>query len=468
MRRRGHPPGLYVLFFTEMWERFSFYCMAAIFMLYMKDKSNGHPFLQDYASLINGLYVGTVYFTPFFGGLLADRKWGYRLPIIVGAIVMGLGQLFLAVDHLAFFFGGLTFLVVGNGLFKPNISTLVGKLYAPGDTRLDNAYTIFYMGINLGAFTSPLVAQYLRNRFSFHVAFASAGVGMALSLVIFLGCQRWLVFTSGDPKQPSPDPFVTPQVQRRRHLALFILFVLVALFWMAFKQNTNTFPLWARDSTDRRPPEWLAGATFLLDKNGHLSPELFSSVNPLFVIAFSPLLVLLWGWLRHRSWEPSTPAKVGLGMTLTAAAFAVLVVGGWAGGDTPGQRVSMFYLLGAYAVLTVAELCLSPMGLSLVSKLASPKQRSAWMGGWFVATAVGGYLSGIVGVFWDRWPHSQFFAFLVATSLLAALLLLLNYERLRSAMPPERREAAPPPPPAPPPARKSEAVKAAPSREIRA
>jgi POT family proton-dependent oligopeptide transporter len=450
-----------------MWERYCFYTMMAIYMLYMKDPNNGYPFLQSNASLLNGLYVGTVYFTPFFGGLLADRKWGYRLPILVGAVVMGVGSLMLAVNDLIFFFGGLLCLVIGNGLFKPNISTLVGKLYAPGDSRLDNAYTIFYMGINLGALTAPLVAQYLRVRYGFHVAFASAAVGMGASLVIFLSCQNMLVFTAGDVKQPTPDPFVTPEVQRQRHIALLIIFVLVALFWMAFKQNSNTFPLWARDCTDRRPPEWLKDAHFLLDKNGHLSPELFSSVNPFFVIFFSPLMVLLWGWLRHRGREPSTPAKVGIGMTLTASAFTVLVIGGWAGGDMPGVRVSMFYLIGAYALLTLGELCLSPMGLSLVSKLAAPKQRSAWMGGWFAATAAGGYLSGIVGVLWEPWPHSQFFAFLAGTSLVAALVLVGCYDRLKAAMPSPRQAPSPQPAAGAPP-KKSEAVQPAPSREVRA
>ena len=443
MFRQRHPPGLFVLFFTEMWERFSFYTMAAVFMLYMKDESNGHPFLQDNASIINGLYLGTVYFTPFFGGMLADQKWGYRLSILVGALVMGLGQFLLGVDQIAFFFAGLVCLVIGNGLFKPNISTLVGKLYPANDPRLDNAYTLFYMGINLGAFAAPLVAGPLRVHYGYHTAFAFAGVGMGLSLLIFLPWQHHLVFTTNDPKQAVPDPHVPPLVQRERHFALVVIFVLVALFWMAFKQNANTFPLWAKDCTDRTPPEWMSGATVLLDKSGAFAPEVFSSINPLFVILFSPLLVGFWGVLRARGWEPSTPAKVALGMVLGAAAFGVLAIGGLNGGDSPGVRVSMAYLIGAYAILTLGELCLSPMGLSLVSKLAAPKQRSAWMGGWFVATAVGGYLSGIVGLLWKPWPHSQFFGFLAGTSLFAALLLLLFFRRLRDAIPGARPVALP-------------------------
>jgi POT family proton-dependent oligopeptide transporter len=293
MLRQRHPVGLYVLFFTEMWERFGFYCMLAIFVLYMTE--SGHPLLQQNASQIYGLYLGFVYFTPFFGGLVADRAWGYGRTILAGAVVLGLGYFLLAVDHLGFFFAGLLALVLGNGLFKPNISVLVGKLYRPGDPRLDNAFTIFYMGINVGAFTSPLVAQYLRKEYGYHTAFAAAGVGMALSLVIFLVCQRWLRYAEQGPPPPEPEPArtagtlapdtrvepaapvgvrpgtvavsapevaqvaadldVPPAVQRRRHAALLIIFVIVALFWMGFKQNGNTFALWARDCTDRHPSE---------------------------------------------------------------------------------------------------------------------------------------------------------------------------------------------------------------------
>jgi POT family proton-dependent oligopeptide transporter len=436
MVRLKHPPGLYVLFFTEMWERFSFYCMAAVFMLYMEWPDNGHPFLQEYASLIYGLYVGTVYFTPFFGGMLADQKWGYRLAIVVGGLVMGLGHLLLGIDQITCFFLGLLCLVIGNGLFKPNISTLVGKLYPPNDPRLDGAYTIFYMGINLGAFTSPLMATFLKENYGFHTAFGAAGVGMAISIAIFLSCQRWLVLTGpGRTDQTTDDSeSVPPEVQRRRHQALLLIFVIVTLFWMAFYQSGNTFVLWFKHNTDRTPPEWLK-IPFLLDKDGNYSDAVSGSINPLYVILLSPLMVWLWAGLRKKGLEPTTPAKLGIGMVLTAVAFGIMASGARAGGDMVGVRVSPLYLLAAYAAITVAELCLSPIGLSLVSKLASPRQRAAWMGGWFVATAVGGYLSGLVGYFWKSWLHSTFFLALAASSLFAGGLLLLCYRRLVAAMP---------------------------------
>src|SRR5260370_26356965 len=194
--RARHPFGLYILFLTEMWERFGFYCMAAIFALYMEDKNNGHPELQQNHAQILGLYLGFVYFTPFFGGILADRAIGYRRAVILGGILLGSGYLLLALDPLPYFVAGLVLIVVGNGLFKPNISTLVGKLYPPNDPRLDSAYTIFYMGINVGAFSAPLVAGALCNHFpqgnldGYRVAFSAAGIGMGISLITLLLFRR--------------------------------------------------------------------------------------------------------------------------------------------------------------------------------------------------------------------------------------------------------------------------------------
>jgi len=462
MGREKHPSGLYVLFFTEMWERFSFYTMAAVFMYYLRWdhwKEAGYPWLGQYASLINGLYIGTVYFSPFIGGILADRKIGYFWSIIYGAIFLGLGLFLLSVQNVAFIFLGLLGMVIGNGLFKPNISTLVGKLYAPNDPRLDGAYTIFYMGINIGAFLAPLAAGFLRVHLGFHAAYMAAGAGMGVSVLIFVACRRWLVFT--DYRQAStqvhPEEDVPPNVQRNRHVALLIIFVVVALFWMAFKQNAITVPLWFKDYTDRSASA--ATPTGLLDKEGKITAEYNALINPFYVIVFSPVMVLVWGWLRKRGLEPPTPAKVALGMVFAALGFALLAVGGLDGGDAvAAQRrldeaaglspdkvaglVSPGYLLGAYVFITLGELCLSPMGLSLVSKLAAPRSRSAWMGGWFAATAAGGYLAGAFGQLWEVWRPSVFWGVLVASSLAAALILLVCYGRLRRAMLPPKLAVA--------------------------
>src|SRR5262245_36623177 len=263
---RRHPTGLYVLFFTEMWERFGFYCMSAIFLLYMKDKQNGHQYLQDNAAQILAFYLGFVYFTPFFGGILADQWLGYRASIYVGGVLMAAGYFLLGVDRLTAFFGGLVLIVLGNGFFKPNISTMVGKLYPAGDPRLDSAYTIFYMGINIGAFVSPLTATILCNYFrqgtfdAYHIAFSAAGVGMVISLITFFVCRRWVTAedrpTASNTVATDAEDVPTA-VQWRRHMALAIIFVVVILFWMAFKQNAGTFNLWFKDHTYRTPQPWL-------------------------------------------------------------------------------------------------------------------------------------------------------------------------------------------------------------------
>ncbi|MFQ3652358.1 MAG: peptide MFS transporter, partial [Gemmataceae bacterium] len=405
------------------------YVMNALFIYYMTSPDNGHPFLQQHASIIYGLYLGAVYFMPFPFGIWTDLQLGYRWAILLGAILMGLGHVLLAFDPLPFFFSGLVCLALGNGLFKPNISTLVGNLYGPNDPRLDNAYTIFYMGINLGAFLAPIVAGIVRVHYGFHWAFGVAGIGMAISLLLFLALQHTLVFDRRDRAEVAE--VVPSAMQRKRHLALVIIFIIVALFWLGFKQNGNTFNLWFKDHTDRTAPWWWP--SILLDEKGLITTEYVSSINPLFVLLFSPLLVLCWTSLRRVGLEPSTPAKIGLAMLLTAGAFFLMGAGGLAGGNT--GLVSPAYLIGAFAIITTAELCLSPIGLSLVSKLAAREQRSMWMGGWFAATALGGYGSGLIGSYWKLWDKSTFFFVLAGTSLLALLVLLLFYRFLLAAMP---------------------------------
>jgi proton-dependent oligopeptide transporter, POT family len=308
------------------------------------------------------------------------------------------------------------------------------------------------MGINIGALLGPLTATGLCNYFrvgefdGYHAAFAAAGVGMVISLVTFFVCRQWVV-AEDRPTAPSALTLAEeapPEVQRRRHIALLIIFGVVILFWMAFKQNAGTFNLWFRDHTVRTPLPWLRDAIaatglerLLLDNEGRLGKTLQSTINPFFVIAFSPLVVWFWSRMRRRDRELPTPGKVALGMLLTAAAFGIMVIGGVNGGND--SRVSGWYLVSAYAVLTLGELSLSPMGLSLVSKLAARRQKSAWMGGWFAATALGGYLSGAVGGWWDDWPHSTFFAFLSGSSLIAFAVMLACYRRVNAAMPPQKK-----------------------------
>ena len=465
-----HPPGLYVLFFTEMWERFGFYTMLAIFTLYLDEF-----FHFDNKGQIYGGFLALVYFTPIGGGYIADKVLGFRRTIALGAVLMAIGYATIAIpypqnpenetrvqaaeaqfaeaktgweerskaaqdagrtfteaapkyagpprlDGRWLFYLALFILIIGNGLFKPNISVMVGNLYKEGDPLKDSAFNIFYMGINIGAFFSPVAAATLRNAIGWSAAFGAAAAGMVVSLAIFMIWKKHIMHAEiGQESEGSVAGglSLTPEQFRARVIALLIIFAIVVLFWMSFHQNGFTLTLWARDSTG---PLW---------GDFRISPEIFQSVNPFFVVTLTPVLVWFWTRLRKRDMEPSTPGKIGIGMVLTAAAFGIMALAGISGGDT--GLVSPLWLVAAYGVVTTGELCLSPMGLSFVSKVAPPSIRGLMMGGWFGATAVGNYLSGAVEVLWHKWPHSQFFGFLVVTSLFAAILLRIVLNRLKKA-----------------------------------
>ena len=412
--KHRHPAGLPVLFFTEMWERFSFYCMLSILALYMNESLG---FDTETVGHIYGGYIALVYFSPLIGGILADRWLGFGRAIFIGGILMGLGHLSLAFTPLVTFFAGLILLIMGNGLFKPNISVLLGNLYRNMPEKRDDAYNIFYMGINIGALFSPIVAAYLRNNFGWHYAFGAAGIGMVFSLLIFTLFRKHVIAGDVAAMKAAEDAdkdeiALTPQQTRARINALLLVFGVVIVFWMAFHQNGFTLTFWARDCTETN---W--------------APELFQVINPFFVLAFTPLLVMFWTLLRKRSLEPSTAAKIGIGMLLTAGAYAIMTWAGLAGGDT--GRVGVGWLVSTYAVITLGELCLSPMGLSLVNKVAPAKIRGMMMGGWFAATAIGNYLCGFIGGWWDKMPHSSFFMIMVIASLGAAALLFLVLKHIR-------------------------------------
>jgi len=412
-----HHPGLAVLFFTEMWERFSFYCMLSILVLYMDESLH---FSKSTCAQIWGLYNGLVYLTPLIGGWLADRYLGFRKAILIGGVSMGLGHLSLAFHPLPTFFLGLILLIIGNGLFKPNISTILGNIYRDTPEKRDDAYNIFYMGINLGALVSPLAASYLRNNFGWDWAFGAAGIGMVIALTVFTVFRKHVA--SGEIRAQdrvattaTSGVVVTKKQEKDRITALLLIFGVVLAFWMVYDQNGLTLTFWARDNT-----------------NTSISPEIFQSVNPAFILIFTPLLVLFWSRLRKMGKEPATATKIAIGMLLTAAAYGVMTVAGWVGGDH--GRVGVSWLVGTYGVITVAELLLSPMGLSLVSRLAPPRMAGMLMGTWFAFTALGGYLSGAIGSFWESMDHSTFFLLLVVASLLAFGVLMLLLRRLHGTI----------------------------------
>lgn len=418
----GHPAGLFVLFFTEMWERFSYYGMRSLLVLYMVD----HLFLrpeagqrllgfglvkggleaifgplapQPLSSQIYGFYTAFVYLTPFFGGMLADRVIGQRRAVILGGVLMAIGHFLMAVESL--FFPALLFLILGNGAFKPNISTQVGSLYPPGDPRRDRAFTIFYMGINLGAFFSPLVCGTLGQRLGWHYGFAAAGAGMVAGLCLYLFGQHTLspdllTRTAGRPREREP----LTHDERRRVRALVLLCALNIIFWGIYEQQGNTLQLWADRNTN-----W----NFL---GMNMPSTWFQAFNPFLIFLLAPLLNIFWSRQSRRRSEPSSIMKMAMGCFLGGAAYVVMILA--AQGTGPEERRSVAWLLGTVFILTMGELYLSPIGLSLVTKAAPARIVSMMMGIWFLSSFFGNYLSGFLGTFWERMPREAYFLMLTA------------------------------------------------------
>jgi len=455
-QRQSHPPGLYALFTTEMWERFSYYGMRALLVLYLT-KSIGYE--RADALNIYAIYTGLVYLTPLIGGRLADLYLGQRKAVFIGGILMALGQFALTQPSLLSL--GLGLMIVGNGFFKPNISVMVGSLYPQGDARRDGAYTIFYMGINLGAFLAPLVSGNLgeSEEYGWAYGFASAGVGMLLGVLTFAFTQRllggaglppgrntatetrlrfrdWLEIiavssviallafgaikawpsinflwspswtTSGvatffyrglvllgglglfiwltEPKAKAEmadlhEPFTWVDWQRLGVIAIISLFSIV--FWMGFEQSGGTLTLFADEKTDRT----IFGR--------EIPASLFQIINPIFIITLAPLFSLLWTALSRRNFPLPSVAKQGFGLVLVSLAFAVMFV---AEKESKSGLVSPLWLILVYFIFTVAELFLSPIGLSLITKLAHPRIASLMMALWFLCTAAANYLAGIL------------------------------------------------------------------------
>jgi len=456
-----HPIGLYILFFTEMWERFGFYCMEAVFVYYMNVSQ--YEFLRENSSRIYGIYLAGVYAAPFFGGLLSEWRLGYSLSIILGGLFMAGGYGLLSFEPAVCFIIGLGLIVLGNGLFKPNISSLVGKLYPPGDKRIDSAFTLFYMGINVGALMSPITAGIVGNlmaqwypsevgpdleRRGYLIVFMIAAIGMLVGEAIFLSFRHLVrpVQSIGGTIFNSVDE-VPADLQKKRNLALIIFFGINVLFWMAFKQRANSMALWTKDRMDLAAPDWLINLLaalhidWLMLKKGEFGKEFFLALNPFLVIVLSPLLVWLWAALRSMRLKVSTPAKLVLGFVLTAGAFAIM----WrADATTPtGQLVSLWVLIAFYVALTSGELCLSPMGLSLVSKLAPSRTRAIWMGFFFISTSVGGYLAGEIFQLYKRqfqpnepFPYDAFFLRVFYALVGGTVLMLAAYPVIAAAVKP--------------------------------
>ncbi len=552
---KDHPKGLFVAFFANMGERFGFYTMLAIFVLFVQAK---YGLDAGAASQVYGIFMALVYFLPLLGGLLADRVLGYGKTIGLGLVVMFTGYLLLAIptkmgSGFALTLAALAVIAAGTGLFKGNLQALVGNLYDDPQysAKRDRAFTIFYMGINIGAVFAPTAAEkisnwilstahyfydaripalansFLKNTLadvngylaiargqdaavtldtlkpfsgnyinalskSYHYGFGAACISLVISMLVFWGFRKYYRKADITEKQKSKSATrkaemveLTPQQTRERLTALGLVFFVVIFFWMAFNQSGLTMTYFARDytvpSVDRLTNLWfdlfallpiflaVIGLIFLLRKGSKplakalgaaafvvfgllayfryssysasnpFSPQKFQHFNPFFIVALSPLVIAFFAWLNRKGKEPSSPRKIGFGMLLAAAAFSILIVGSLGlasprtlGGQVApaGMLVSPYWLISTYLILTIAELFLSPIGISFVSRVAPPKYKGMAQGGWFTATAIGNYLLGIIGSLWLKVPLWALWFILVGCALLSAAFIFSVMNRL--------------------------------------
>ena len=542
-----HPKALPYLFLSEMWERFGYYLMIGIFTLYLKDVEAGFAMTEKEASDLYGTFIALVFLTPFVGGLIADRYLGYRKSIIFGGILMGLGYFLMGVHSITVLYIAMTLVILGNGFFKPNISTLLGNFYSNDQykDKKDEGYNIFYMGINVGAFICNFFGAALQILLGWQYAFMAAGLGMFIGVMVFMlgrkhyvghdekkgtqegdmpfikivlfillpsvvfGVIGWLIKGTASAVNTnsaifgsdSTDAFIfacIPVVffyaslyfkakpeEKRPIGALLAIFSVVILFWAVFKLNGSALTTWADRYTDREVTETTGevfsslklakevtykkdsvevyDARFRLQKqNGvvvknvdyplyfrNVSDEklpkendtvtlwatnLSQSINPGWVILLTPLVVAFFTYLRSRKAEPSTPTKIAFGLLISALSVLVMIAAVNAGGNG-AEKVSVWWLVANYGVITIGELFLSPMGLSVVSKLSPAKITSLMMGGWFLSTSIGNKLSGVLASLWDTYEDkTDFFWINFSLLMFATVLMFVLLKRLNKVM----------------------------------
>lgn len=427
------PPGLFLLFSVEMWERFSFYGMRAFLALFLISTAGGFGWSKEQASHLYAWYTGLVYLTPLLGGWLADRFLGTHRAIIVGGIVIASGHFCLAVPARSTFFLGLGLIIIGTGFFKSNISTMVGQLYSEGDRRRDAAFTIFYMGINLGATLGQIICPKLADRFDWHVGFSAAGFGMVLGLAVYLALKRRFLGSVGDvpPGRRSRQPATGAKLpssplgpdERRGIVAIAVLAFFNIFFWMAFEQAGSSMNFFAEEHTQR---------TFL---GFRILASQYQSVNSICVLLLAPVFAWIWTRLAARGRAPSTPVQFAIALWLLGSGFVVLVIGARLADG--GVRVSPLWLIATYFLHTCGELCLSPVGLSMVTKLAPARFASVMMGAWFFSMFISDLLAGLLAGAVEKVERGQFFhvlggqadfflMFVVSTFVAGTALLVLS------------------------------------------
>ena len=544
---KKHPKALPFLFLSEMWERFGYYLMIGIFTLYLKDVESGFAMTEKEASDLYGTFIALVFLTPFIGGLIADRYLGYKKSIVIGGLMMGAGYFLMGIHNITMLYIAMTLVIVGNGFFKPNISTLLGNFYNDDKykDKKDEGYNIFYMGINIGAFICNFFGAALQILLGWNYAFMAAGLGMFVGVIIFLlgtkyygdktekkgfqegdmpfykivlfillpslvfGVIGWLL--GGIQSETNPNSFifgsdstdafifacipviffygslyVKAKVEDKRPIgALLTIFAVVILFWAVFKLNGSALNTWADRYTDRE----ISGKTenifnglklskeveYKLDsvdkydasfrlqkKNGivekeidypiyfrNVAPEklpkegakvslwatnLSQSINPGWVIILTPLIVAFFTFLRRRKKEPSTPTKIAFGLLISALSVLVMIAAVNIGGNG-SEKVTVWWLVANYGIITIGELFLSPMGLSIVSKLSPTNITSLMMGGWFLSTSIGNKLSGVLASLWDTYDDkANFFWINFILLMFATLLMFILLKQLNRVM----------------------------------
>jgi POT family proton-dependent oligopeptide transporter len=535
-----HPKGLYILFFTEMWERFGYYLMVGILLLFLTNNDGGKGLPRAMGSDVVGTFIALVYLTPFIGGLIADRYLGYIKSIFIGGTLMAAGYLTIALPGEYTTYIAMGLIIIGNGFFKPNISTLLGIMYNTDERRplKDNAYNIFYMGINIGAFFCNFVAAILRNKWQgiagWQAAFSAAGIGLIIGLItLAINLKNVKEYDVKKPMQPGDMPtskilstvflpmiifaiigwmipgnfmgsnatdafifacipviFFFVNLWRKEKSesdkkgigALLFVFAVSVIFWTIYNQNSTGLTIWAESHTDRSIPQFMekpADAVHTLqtletkpqevdsldkfmrvvtDDSGHAiktmgpdpyfvnlpkdkwppsgiakvgNTELFQSINPIFIVALTPLLILFFAWRARRGKPVSTASKFAWALIISGLSALVMVLAVMSVPSIYTHKAGPIWLFLTYGVFTVSEICLSPIGLSFVSKLAPQRLTALMMGGWFISTSLGGKVAGVMATFWDKMPDKRiFFGIIAVAAILGGFLIFAKVKSL--------------------------------------
>jgi len=529
-----HPKQLYMLSFTEMWERFGYYLMVGILLLFLTDNS-GKGLPRAMGTDVVGTFIALVYLTPFIGGLLADRYLGYVKSIFIGGTLMAIGYLTIALPGQYTAYIAMACIIVGNGFFKPNISTLLGNVYNTDELRplKDNAYNIFYMGINVGAFFCNFAAAFLRNKYSWQAAFSAAGIGLVIGLIVLaINMKHIKPYDVKKPMQEgdastskilgsvflpaivfavlgyfipgnifgsdTADAFMFACIpvivfyinlwrkekgeDKKRIGALLFIFAVSVIFWTIYNQNSTGLTIWAESHTERSIPKVMeepADYIYMLQKlktephetekldqymrvvtddSGHAvktmgpdpyfanmrkdkwpadgvakvgNTELFQSINPFFIVAFTPIILAFFAWMVRRRKPVSTASKFAWALIISGLSALVMVLAVMSVPSIYTDKASPFWLFLTYGVFTVSEVCLSPIGLSFVSKLAPPRLTALMMGGWFLSTSIGGKVAGVMASFWDKMPDKRiFFGIITIAAILGGILIFFKVKSL--------------------------------------